>query len=237
MPRNSPARLKIWGALLLSASLVSCNSYPAAQQASGTSGDPPLISSPDRLPAATSSKQPHIQVHQQRPSATPKPSESLPDKQPDASPPSVEASTVKPKPTEPAASPDRSFEPKSPSLAGIKLGAADKEVVKHYGLPADTYVLPGDKQTVEIWEYDGFSIGLSDKNKVVYVEIVSSDVDTGIHGLSNGMDGSRAAELLGIPSDDQANVMALEVSGGWFKLDLDPDTQKVLSLKLLSREI
>lgn len=90
---------------------------------------------------------------------------------------------------------------------------------------------------MNIWEYDGYSIGFNDKSKVVYVEITSSDVGTGIQQLQYGMKGSEAAELLGIPTEDQSNVLALEVSGGWLKLDLDPDTQQVLSLKLLSKDI
>ncbi len=98
-------------------------------------------------------------------------------------------------------------------------------------------MLPGDDETVTIWEYDGFSIGFSDKNKVVYVEINSADVDTGFAALQYGMEGSRAAQLLGIPTKEQTNVLTLEVSGGWLKLDLDPDTQQVLSMKLLSRGI
>ncbi|QJD81896.1 hypothetical protein [Cohnella herbarum] len=236
MPRYSPARLKIWGALLLSVSLVSCSSSPIIESASGPASDPPAISSPEWSPEDSSPEEAIIQT-MDPPAVTPEPSQPAASKHPDAASPPVEVSTIQPKSTEPEDAPNPAFQPKSPSLASIKLGVSDKEVVKRYGLPSDTYLLPGDKQTVNIWEYDGYSIGLNDKDKVVYVEISSSGVNTGIQGLLYGMSGSEAAQLLGIPNEDHTNVLALEVSGGWLKLDLDPDTQKVLSLKLLSREI
>lgn len=236
MPRNFSARLKIWGALLLSASLVSCSSSPIIEPASGPVNDHPAISAPERSPDQSEPVEAIIQT-KEPPAATPAPSQPAASKQPEATPPSVEVSTIQPKSTEPAEPHDPIFQPKNPSLANIKLGSSDKDVVKKYGLPADTYLLPGDKQTVNIWEYEGYSIGLNENDKVVYVEISSSDVSTGIRGLLYGMSGSEAAQLLGIAKDDHTNVLAIEVSGGWLKLDLDPDTQKVLSLKLLSREI
>ena len=235
-----PRLYKIGAALLLAASLVSCSSLPVSEPSSGSSGDPPTTIQPEAYSTDTAiiTEKPSEQTKEpSTPSASSKPSHTKPDKHPEASPPTVEASTIDPPSKETLSSPEPSFEPKSPSLAGIKLGAADKDVVKHFGLPVETYPLPDDDQTIEIWEYAGFSVGLNETDKVVYIEITSNKVSTGINGLLNGMDGSQAAELLGIQSDTQSNVLAVEVSGGWFKLDLDPDTQKVLSLKLLSREI
>lgn len=241
MQRYYPVKLKIWGSLLLSASLVSCSSSLTEQPAAPASGDSsaiilPVLSPPNK---ETIDARTHSPSHET--AASPLPSDAkdeIPGNDPVISTPAVEASTIQPPSTERATAADQAFEPKSPSLAGIKLGASDKDVVRKYGLPADTYPLPGENIKIDIWEYaDGFSIGLNDSNKVVYVEIISANVGTGILGLFSGMDGTQASELLGIESDEQTNVLRAEVSGGWIKLDLDPDTQKVLSLKLLSREI
>lgn len=241
MPRTSPARLRIWGALLLSFSLVSCSSSPAALPTLEASGDLPLIHSQVPLPTASAPGQSSPGSPDSSSASTPSPLTSSPtliDKQPVESASTVEASTIHTKPTDQAKTPkEHAFEPKSPSLAGIALGATDKIVVKHFGLPPESYPLPGDKQTIEIWQYDGFSIGLNDKDKVVYVEITSSQVKSGIQGLLIGMKSSEAADKLGIESNEQSNVLTVEVSGGWIKVDLDPDTQKVLSLKLISKEI
>ncbi|QMV43909.1 hypothetical protein [Cohnella cholangitidis] len=236
MPNNFNARLKIWGALLLAATLSSCSSSQDTLQNVDSSYHPPASSSIEHSPAeptpeASGMTEPDL------PPVAPSPSQSASSYESEPSQPSVEVSTIQPKPTEPASSRDQTFQSKTPSLAGIKLGTVEKDIVDNKGLPNDTYSLPGDDQNVNIWEYDGYSIGFNDKNKVVYVEINSSDVSTGIQHLRYGMKGSEAAELLGIPTEDQSNVLALEVSGGWLKLDLDPDTQQVLSLKLLSKDI
>ncbi|TFE30798.1 hypothetical protein [Cohnella luojiensis] len=241
MHRYFHAKLKIWGSLLLSASLVSCSSSLTEQPAAQESGDPPAITLPVLTPPQKDKVDTRTNSPSQEIAASPLPSDvkdEKPEIDPAVSTPAVEASTIQPQSTEPVTASDQAFEPKSPSLAGIKLGASDKDVIRKYGLPIDTYPLPGDKITIDIWEYaDGFSIGLNESNKVVYVEIVSAKEGTGILGLFCGMDGTQASELLGIESDAQTNVLSVEVAGGWIKLDLDPDTQKVLSLKLLGREI
>jgi hypothetical protein len=237
MPRSTLSLYTIWGVLLLSASLVSCGLL-AREQVSGATSDPPPITSPKPSIDAQASGKIDESDLKQLPSTAPAITPTLPSDKASSSAPVVEASTIQPIPTKellPAEA--SSFKPESPSLGGIKLGASDKDVFAKYGLPIDTYPLPGDKQSIEIWEYKGFSIGINTKNAVVYVEITSADVNTGIRGLSNGMKGKQAALLLGVPDGDLTNVLTLEVTGGWFKLDLDPDTEKVLSMKLLSKEI
>ncbi|BBI32629.1 hypothetical protein [Cohnella abietis] len=236
MMRSSPALLKIWGTLLLSTSLVSCSSIPAAQSTSLPADDPATIQSP--RPSSS-----YLPPNDWNPWPSKQPTDfaseapSSPDIDPTPSAPAVEASNLHPKSTSKDNTTDKPFHAKNPSLGDIVLGGAESDVLKKYGSPANTYPLPGDDETVDIWEYDGIAIGLNEKNKVVYIEISSSKVSSGIQGLLNGMDGSKAANLLGVQNDNQTNVIAVEVAGGWFKLDLDPDTQKVLSLKLLSEQL
>jgi len=231
-----PVRLRIWCVLLLSASLVSCSS----------SQDVPQATSASHAPAKPSgSKAPLREAQPSDPTPTkteeaPSPSEThsaAPSHDPEASAPSVEAATVHPSPAQEKASGKSSFQSKSPVLAHLKLGSSDKEIIKRYGPPAETYPLPDDAETIDIWEYGGLSIGLNERDKIVYIEVNSADVDTGIEGLAVGMKGSKVAEALGIPGDERTNVLSMEVAGGWLKIDLDPDTQNILSLKLLLREI
>jgi hypothetical protein len=237
MPRSTHSFYTIGGVLLLSASLVSC-SLPAREQVSGATSDPPPISSPKPSIDAPASSEIDKSDSEQRPSGTPTVTPTLPTDKSTSSTPVVEGSSIQPIPTKEVLPAEASsFQPEFPSLGGIKLGASDKDVFAKYGLPIDTYPLPGDKQSIEIWEYNGFSIGLDPNNAVVYIEITSAEVNTGIQGLSNGMNGKQAAQLLGVPDDDLTNVLTLEVTGGWFKLDLDPDNKNVLSMKLLSKEI
>jgi hypothetical protein len=129
------------------------------------------------------------------------------------------------------------FHPDSPSLCGIGFGDSEGDVIGLYGVPTDSYSLPGDDKSIQIWEYTGFSVGMNADNKVVYVEINSTGTESGIQGLSNGMEGTQAAELLGAEHHADSNVISLKVAGGSLKLDLDPDSQTVLSLKLISNDI
>lgn len=105
------------------------------------------------------------------------------------------------------------------------------------GEPTEIYSLPGDTNAVEIWQYSGYSIGLSAHDKVVYIEVTSPEIATGIKGLTIGTQGTTAAQILGIDSDNSTQVLTLEVTAGWFKLDLDPDSQSVISLKLISNNL
>lgn len=239
MPRTTRNHLMIWGAFLLSVSLVSCSS-PVHQPTSGQPSNPPSLFTPEQtLTQAPTPVGENIDRAIAEPSKEPKAaSPALPEKESNSSPPAVEVSTLNPIPKkEEVIAPEPAFNSASPSLAGILLDASEKDVYTRFGLPIATYDLPGEMQPIEIWEYDGFSIGLNSDHAVVYVEIISNKVNTGILGLSNGMNGSQAAQLLGVPSDAQTNVITVEVKGGWFKLDLDPDSQTVLSMKLLSKKI
>lgn len=132
---------------------------------------------------------------------------------------------------------DTSFRPEAPSLCGLSLGTSDEEVLKLYGVPDDSYLLPGDDVSVRIWEYAGLSVGLNAGNQVVYVEMNSADVRSGIQGLMKGMDGAEAAQLLRVDDAGRSNVITVKVAGGSLKLDLDPDSQTVLSVKLISNEV
>ncbi|RKP54331.1 hypothetical protein D7Z26_13295 [Cohnella endophytica] len=241
MRKNSYLRLRIGVALLLSISLASCSPSSQTEQPAPTTSEPSATAIASNQPASSEpfseeGVPPEALLH--RETSVPSASSKDPVESQAASTHAVEASNLQPSSKEASPPNDPVFQPKSPSLAGIKLAATDKTVVKHYGMPSDTYLLPDDNdRSIEIWEYDGMSVGFDEQDRVVYVEINSSKTDTGIRGLAFGMDGSEAARLLGIPADDRTNVLTLQVSGGWMKLDLDPDSRKVLSLKLLAKNI
>lgn len=133
---------------------------------------------------------------------------------------------------------DASFRPEAPSLAGLTFGTSDDKVLDLYGLSDDSYLLPGDtdNESVRIWQYSGFAVGLNTGNKVVYVEINSAEARSGIEGLVVGMDGAQAAQLLGADISGTSNVISVQAAGGSLKVDLDPDSRTVLSIKLISND-
>ncbi|XID93707.1 hypothetical protein ACF3MZ_04015 [Paenibacillaceae bacterium WGS1546] len=240
MATKAKIGLKMWSSLALALILVSCSSEsPPAASPPPTderiASAPPKPSASGRFPGMADIREVPAtgeapEVHSASPSAEEK-----------LAPPAVEASAVHPREEE-AAEPEKppeatAFQPQSPSLAGIRLDMPAKEIVDRLGSAKDTYRLPGDERTIEIWEYEGLSVGLNDRNRVAYVEISSSEVNTEIKGMQLGIDGALAADLLGLEADERTNVLTAEVSGGWLKLDLDPDTRKVLSIRLLNGEM
>ncbi|MFC5470050.1 hypothetical protein ACFPPD_15140 [Cohnella suwonensis] len=248
MTNHAAIRLKLGAVLLLSAALVSCSATP-----------PDAVSSipPTNLETA---------VHTDMPIAgpadgdaapdrfgDPAPLSSAPEASPDPSAPAggqagtsdeeesdpsdaAEASKLDSPPPKADSAKESTYNPKAPSLANVKLGDSDKTIVKKYGLPIETYPLPGDDRTIVIWEYDGLSVGFDEAFAVVYVEVYAETAKTNIRGLKLGMDGADAAKLLGIPIDGMTNVLTAKVAGGWMKIDLDPDSRAVLTIRLLTPE-
>lgn len=238
MATNAKACLNIWSSIALAFILVSCSaSSPSASPTANESAASvsPKPSASGQFPGAADFRD------APGPSGAPEVHPAPPSAEEKNSPPAVEASAVHPleeEPAEPEKPPEaKAFQPRSPSLAGIRFDMTSKEVADRLGAAKDTYPLPGDERTIEIWEYEGLSIGLDDRDRVAYVEISSSEVNTEIKGMQLGIDGAQAAELLGLETDERTNVLTAEVSGGWLKLDLDPDTRKVLSLRLIDGEM
>lgn len=132
------------------------------------------------------------------------------------------------------ASEDQHFDPARPSLLGIALFDTDSSVAERFGNAYVPYTLPGDGSAIDMWEYPGYAFGYDESGRVVYIEISSDDVATGIMGLHTGMSGEEAAKLLEIAYHPDLHVLTLELNEGWLKLDLDPDTHEVLSIKLIA---
>ncbi|MFC5529183.1 hypothetical protein [Cohnella yongneupensis] len=131
---------------------------------------------------------------------------------------------------------DKPFDGGHPMLHGIALMETDASIESRFGTSSAKYALPGDSTTIDMWDYPGFSVGFNSDGLVVFIEISSSDVTSGVLGLTTGITGSEAADLLQILDHPQTHVLTMEVTGGWLKLDLDPDTHEVLSIKLIGSQ-
>lgn len=125
------------------------------------------------------------------------------------------------------------FDSGHPMLHGIGFQDNVASVEQRFGSADSTYDLPGENATIDMREYAGFAVGFDKDGNVVYVELNSSEVPTGISGLKLGMTGDKAAELLEILDHPDSHVLTMNLAEGWLKLDLDPDTHEVLSIKLI----
>lgn len=126
----------------------------------------------------------------------------------------------------------KAWDAKAPMLLGISIGDAQDTVTAQYGKPQDEFSTEDQKETLNINEYDGFSVGYDGKLKVKFVEVYGDKVKTGLNGLRIGQSGDEAIKALGKPSNHNTYTLGYKADGAFLKLDLDPQSNEVLSIKL-----
>ena len=210
--------MEIFVAALFALSVMAaCSSRAQQPDGPGTGGV--LAPSPTATPSPSSSAAaPPASAADGRPAEKDAASASLEDDPADGTPPEN-------------AAPD---DPR-PSLNGIALGTSIHEAARRFGAPLDRYTLPDGSRIVEMNEYGGFTVGFAD-GKAVYVEVYSPEVPTGIHGLAVGGSAEDAVRAIGAVIDPFSNVLVAEVEGGILKVDLDPETRKVISVRLIGQD-
>ncbi|WP_338555530.1 hypothetical protein [Paenibacillus sp. KS-LC4] len=123
-----------------------------------------------------------------------------------------------------------------PALLGLAIGDSKAAMTKLFGAALDSYTLEEENQVkIEVHEYDGFAIGLSDKNTIHYIEVYDKKVKTGLSGISIGDHSKAAVKALGKPTSQSDFIIAYEGSKTLLKLDLDPELSEIVSIKLLAR--
>ncbi|PZD95987.1 hypothetical protein DNH61_11185 [Paenibacillus sambharensis] len=120
----------------------------------------------------------------------------------------------------------------SPSLKGISLGDSRSSVIKQYGSPDESYTLNERKSQVEVYDYEGFTVGFSDDGVVHFVEVYGEGLQTGIAKLLIGDEGDKAKKTLGTPHSSTKYVLSYTADQTMLKLDLEPDTSRIVSMKL-----
>lgn len=129
---------------------------------------------------------------------------------------------------------DSAWSSAKPKLHGISIGESSSIVEKLHGKPVDTYNLDEEIDLIQVYEYDGFAIGINSKQKVQYVEVYDKRIKAGLSGLKVGDKPDAALHLLGKPDKQTTYLLTYESTGALLKLDLDPDHNKIVSIKLLT---
>ncbi|WP_341282021.1 hypothetical protein [Paenibacillus sp. FSL H8-0537] len=123
-----------------------------------------------------------------------------------------------------------------PALLGLAIGDSKAAMTKLFGAALDSYTLEEENQVkIEVHEYDGFAIGLSDKNTIQYIEVYDKKVKTGLSGIKIGDHSKAAVKALGKPTSQSDFIIAYEGTKTLLKLDLDPELSEIVSIKLLAR--
>lgn len=122
------------------------------------------------------------------------------------------------------------------TLIGIKLGDKRDQVGKKLGKPVDEYTMDDESGSVIVYEYSGYSVGFDSRGRVLFVEVSSSRTATGLNGLRIGHTDEDAIQALGKPDSSTSYVLSYTSGGHLLKLDLDPKTRAIQSIKLFSSE-
>lgn len=136
-----------------------------------------------------------------------------------------------------AAAPDAALS-QAPSLGGISLGMTLADAEAKIGGPADdSYTLPEAGRAVDVREYGGLTIGVDTSGHVVYVEISSASVASGLPNVEVGSSSSDAARSLSLKTVPSSSSMTTDVEGGILRLDLDPVSDEVVTIKLIGSNL
>lgn len=124
----------------------------------------------------------------------------------------------------------------NPTLYGTSIGDSSDAIAERYGQESDRYSLEEEAGIIQVLEYDGFAVGLNENDKVQFVEVYKAQIPAGLGGLRIGDKPEKAVDELGKPASESEYLMIYNADGATLKLDVNPDSNTIVSMKLLVRE-
>ncbi|WP_159887179.1 DUF4309 domain-containing protein [Paenibacillus puerhi] len=121
-----------------------------------------------------------------------------------------------------------------PTLLGLTLKTNTSEILNKFGKPKDEFVMDEDADPMIVYDYGDFLIGFNSKKEVHFIDVRSADVDPGLNGLKLGDPVTAVNKALGKPTANSNYVITYKATGAMLKLDIDPKTQKINSIKLFA---
>jgi hypothetical protein len=158
---------------------------------------------------------------------------SLASAEPSSKPEPVEP-VIKVAPTKPKIDIRDPYNQSKPTLIGLTLNTTIEKVVLSYGKPKEQFVMDEEHDPITVYDYTDFLIGFNRQNLLKFIDIRSADINPGLNGLKLGQSTSSVYEALGKPDSNTAFVFQYNSTGAILKLDIDPQTDKVNSIKLFT---
>lgn len=129
---------------------------------------------------------------------------------------------------------DALWQADAPLLHGVAIGDTHASVVKQFGNPQDSYKLEEETDPVTVLEYDGFAVGINAKKKTQFIELFEKNIQAGLSGLQIGDNPEAALLALGKPEKQTSYLLTYKANKALLKLDLDPEHNEIISIKLLA---
>lgn len=127
------------------------------------------------------------------------------------------------------------FHPDAPTLMGLTVGTDAMVVLEQFGEPHAIHELPEDLEDARVFTYPGFAVGIQE-GEVLFVEVNTSSVNPGLNGFRLGYTREEALMYLGEPTTSTEYVLNYIADGVVLKLDTDPQTNRIHSIKLFADE-
>ncbi len=211
----------------------------AALSAAGCAGSEPSAAPQSSTPASTPAAGTEPAAAASTASPPPAPSVTNTEKQASAANAVQQAAANDPK--APAGSPGKtkktfdSYSVEKPLLMGVAIGDSKEKTVQLHGNPYGTYVMEDGDDPITVAEYLGFLVGFNKKQQAEFVEITEDDVDPGLNGLHLGQEIEAAYTALGKPDANTDYVLTYRTKETVLKLDVDPKTKSIQSIKMFRR--
>ncbi|UQZ82758.1 hypothetical protein SK3146_01918 [Paenibacillus konkukensis] len=121
-----------------------------------------------------------------------------------------------------------------PTLLGLTLKSSPETVTDKYGDPKQQFQMEDDTDPITVYDYTDFLVGFNKNNELQFIDIRSSEINPGLNGLKLGETTSDVFKALGKPDSNTSYVMTYKSKGAILKLDIDPKSDKINSIKLFA---
>lgn len=128
------------------------------------------------------------------------------------------------------------YDTNRPTLMGLSIRETLNVVVQKFGKPASQYTMQDEVDPISVYEYPGFTIGFSKNNLIRFIDVSSSDINPGLNGLRIGQKADDALKAIGKPNSNTDFVLNYVSGGNILKLDIDPKSKVIHSIKLFADE-
>ncbi|GMK49200.1 hypothetical protein PghCCS26_63300 [Paenibacillus glycanilyticus] len=132
------------------------------------------------------------------------------------------------------ASKQQQWDASHPIMLGLRIGDSNTKVSERYGKANDVYSLKDDSETIEVHEYKGFAVGINEDKAIQYIEVYDKSIVTGLSGVRVEDKTETVLKALGKPTSQNSYIITYQGKDSLLKFDLDPDHNKIVSIKLLA---
>ncbi|NOV00702.1 hypothetical protein [Paenibacillus planticolens] len=139
------------------------------------------------------------------------------------------------KPTsKPKVKDEDAYQLEKPTLMGLKLGTSKNLVLDRFGKAKKQFVMDEDEDAIQVYDFGDFSVGFNAKDALEFVDVHSTEIDPGLRGLHLGQKAEDALKILGKPDSNTTYVLSYKSQGTLLKIDVDPNENKIQSIKLFA---